>query len=234
MSKPAPPTIPPPAAPLPPGDGWVRTAELRPLLTALTALRDGNFGIRLDAAADGVTGELAAVFNQVVARNDQLTGELRRVRGEVVRHGRLDERLDPSPGAGAWAVAVQSVNTLMDRLVQPITEMTRVLEAVAGGDLTPRADLGGAGHPLRGDLRRTANTVNRMCDQLELFTVEVAQVAREVGIDGRLGGRARLEGLSGRWRDVTEAVNTMGGRLTAQVRDIAAVTTAVANGDLSR
>ncbi|WP_371656948.1 MULTISPECIES: HAMP domain-containing protein [unclassified Streptomyces] len=200
----------------------------------MTALRDGDFGVRLQETYEGIPAELAAVFNQVAVRNQHLTDELLRVRREVVRHGRLDERLAASPGQGAWQAGVTSANTLIDALVVPAANATRVLDAVAGGDLTQRVDLHDGNRQLRGDLRRLGRAVNKMVDQLSLFTGEVTRVAREVGTEGRLGGRAKVQGLSGSWRDVTEAVNTMASRLTAQVRDIAAVTTAVARGDLTR
>ncbi|NUO99079.1 MAG: HAMP domain-containing protein, partial [Nonomuraea sp.] len=161
-------------------------------------------------------------------------GELTRVRSEVARRGRLDERLSPSPGTGSWAVNVAAVNSVIDALVIPVAKATRVLNAVAEGDLSQRVDLHEDNRPLRGGLRLMAKAVNRMVDQLALFSGEVTRVAREVGTEGRLGGRARVQGMSGSWRDVTEAVNAMAGRLTAQVRDIAVVTTAVARGDLTR
>jgi signal transduction histidine kinase/HAMP domain-containing protein/CheY-like chemotaxis protein len=209
-------------------------ADLRPLLVALRVLRDGNFRHRLEVSADPFLAELAITFNQVVDRNEHLAGELARVRGEVASRGRLDERLSPSPGAGSWAVSVAAVNTVIDALVIPVGKATRVLNAVADGDLSQRVDLQGDNRPLRGGLRLMAKAVNRMMGQLVLFSGEVTRVAREVGTEGRLGGRARVQGMSGSWRDVTEAVNAMAGRLTAQVRDIAVVTTAVAKGDLTR
>ncbi|TMR93924.1 HAMP domain-containing protein [Nonomuraea basaltis] len=200
----------------------------------MQGLRDGNFRQRLDVPDDPVLAELATAFNQVVERNEHLTAELTRVRGEVARRGRLDERLSPSPGTGGWAVNVIAVNSLIDALVIPAAKATRVLNAVADGDLSQRVDLQEDNRPLRGGLRLMGKAVNRMVDQLALFSSEVTRVAREVGTEGRLGGRAKVQGMSGSWRDVTEAVNAMAGRLTAQVRDIAVVTTAVARGDLTR
>ncbi|MES5821185.1 HAMP domain-containing protein [Streptomyces sp. RG80] len=215
-------------------DDQIRASDLRPLLAAMTAARDGHFARVPEAGAHGVTAELSAIFNQLVDRNVHFTTEVQRVKRELVRHGRLDERLSPSPGAGAWASRVNDVNQLLDALVAPAANATRVLDAVAGGDLTQRVDLHDGNRQLRGDLRRLGRAVNKMVDQLSLFTGEVTRVAREVGTEGRLGGRAKVQGLSGSWRDVTEAVNTMASRLTAQVRDIALVTTSVARGDLTR
>lgn len=141
---------------VPPGGGdWIRALELRPLLAAMTALRDGDFGVRLPETYEGMPAELAAIFNQVAVRNQHLTDELLRVRREVVRHGRLDERLAASPGQGAWQAGVTSANTLIDALVVPAANATRVLDAVAGGDLTQRVDLHDGNRQLRGDLRRS-------------------------------------------------------------------------------
>ncbi|MGX1623765.1 HAMP domain-containing protein [Streptomyces sp. NPDC055506] len=199
----------------------------------MTAARDGDF-TKVPESGHGMVAELTAVFNQIMDRSIHFTTETRRVRRELVRHGRLDERLSASPGQGLWTSRVNDVNQLLDALVAPAANATRVLDAVAGGDLTQRVDLHDGTRQLRGDLRRLGRAVNTMVDQLSLFTGEVTRVAREVGTEGRLGGRANVRGLSGSWRDVTEAVNTMASRLTAQVRDIAAVTTAVARGDLTR
>ncbi|WP_345460039.1 HAMP domain-containing protein [Actinoallomurus oryzae] len=199
----------------------------------MPALRDGDFRVRLPAEHEGITADLARAFNQIADRQQHFAGELARVTREVVRHGRLDERLCPAPG-GAWSGSVESMNTLIDALVIPTANATRVLDAVAGGDLSQRMDTGDGKHPLRGDLRRLGQRINQMVEQLSMFTGEVTRLAREVGTEGRLGGRAKVRGLSGSWRDVTEAVNTMADRLTAQVRDIAVVTKAVASGDLTR
>ncbi|MDT9700064.1 HAMP domain-containing protein [Streptomyces sp. P17] len=214
-------------------DGQIRASDLRPLLAALAAARDGDFREVADPGT-GVVAELVAAYNQIMKRSLHFNSEVQRVRRELVRHGRLDERLAASPGQGAWTARVNDVNQLLDAIVAPAANATRVLDAVAGGDLTQRVDLHDGSRQLRGDLRRLGRAVNKMVDQLSLFTGEVTRVAREVGTEGRLGGRAKVQGLSGSWRDVTEAVNTMASRLTAQVRDIALVTTAVARGDLTR
>ncbi|MFJ6748080.1 HAMP domain-containing protein [Streptomyces sp. NPDC091266] len=229
-----PPASPPDSGPAPPGGAWVREADLRPLLTALHALCDGDFTVRVDGVEEGVPAEMAGVLNQIVARNAHLSSELQRVRREILRQGRLDERITASPGQGGWTTNTEAANTVLEALVVPVAKATRVLDAVADGDLTQHVDLHDGSRQLRGDLRRLGSGVNRMVDQLSLFTGEVTRVAREVGTEGRLGGRAKTQGLSGDWRHVTEAVNTMASRLTAQVRDIAVVTTAVARGDLTQ
>ncbi|HZF91129.1 HAMP domain-containing protein [Streptomyces sp.] len=217
----------------------VDTAALNRLLAALVAMRDGNFRKRLTVSGDGVMAEIAAVFNEVADRNLHLTGELSRVRRVVGREGKLTERLENGACEGSWAAAIDASNALVDDLVWPVSEVSRVLSAVAEGDLSPRMDLrtqapDGTGHPLRGEFLKVGRTVNNLVDQLSTFTDEVTRVASEVGTEGKLGGQARLRGMSGSWKDLTESVNTMAHRLTAQVRDIALVTTAVAKGDLSR
>ncbi|MFD4624439.1 HAMP domain-containing protein [Streptomyces sp. NPDC058475] len=221
------------------GTTAVDTAALNRLLAALVSMRDGNFRKRLTVSGDGVMSEIAAVFNEVADRNLHLTGELSRVRRVVGREGKLTERLETGACEGSWAAAIDASNALVDDLVRPVSEVGRVLSAVAEGDLSPRMELraqaaDGNGHPLRGEFLKVGRTVNNLVDQLSTFTDEVTRVASEVGTEGKLGGQARVRGMSGSWKDLTDSVNTMAYRLTAQVRDIALVTTAVAKGDLSR
>ena len=215
------------------------TAALDRLLSALVSMRDGNFRKRLTVSGDGVMAEIAAVFNEVADRNLHLTGELSRVRRMVGREGKLTERLETGACEGSWAAAIDASNELVDDLVRPVSEVGRVLSAVAEGDLDQRMELrsqaaDGTGSRCAGSSSRSARTVNNLVDQLSTFTDEVTRVASEVGTEGKLGGQAQVRGMSGSWRDLTDSVNTMAYRLTAQVRDIALVTTAVAKGDLSR
>nr|WP_268255715.1 HAMP domain-containing protein [Kitasatospora herbaricolor] len=212
---------------------------MRKLLAALTAMRDGNFKRRLTVPGDGPLAEIAAVFNEVAERNQHLTGELARVRRAVGREGRLSERLETGAGEGAWMAAVDNCNALIDDLARPMAEVGRVLTSIADGDLEQKMELrsvhtNGVSHPLRGEYLRIGRTVNGLVDQLSEFTDEVTRVAIEVGTEGKLGGQARVRSVSGSWKDLADSVNTMAGRLTAQVRNIAEVTTAVAKGDLSR
>ncbi|MFJ4541340.1 HAMP domain-containing protein [Streptomyces tibetensis] len=221
------------------GTTEVDTAALNRLMGALVSMRDGNFRKRLTVSGDGVMAEIAAVFNEVADRNLHLTGELSRVRRMVGREGKLTERLETGACEGSWATAIDNSNALVDDLVRPVSEVGRVLSAVAEGDLSPRMELrtqvpDGNSQPLRGEFLKVGRTVNNLVDQLSTFTDEVTRVASEVGTEGKLGGQARVRGMSGSWRDLTDSVNTMANRLTAQVRDIALVTTAVAKGDLSR
>ncbi|MEU6060468.1 HAMP domain-containing protein [Streptomyces sp. NPDC047097] len=223
------------------GNGAVEVdaAALDRLLGALVSMRDGNVRKRLTVTGDGPMAEIAAVFNEVADRQMHLTGELSRVRRVVGREGKLSERLEVGAGEGAWAQAVEAANALVDDMTRPVSEVGRVLAAVADGDLEQRMELrsegaDGAARPLRGEFLRVARTVNNLVDQLSTFTDEVTRVALEVGTEGILGGQAQVRGVSGSWKDLTDSVNTMAYRLTAQVRDIALVTTAVAEGDLSQ
>ncbi|MGN9795473.1 HAMP domain-containing protein [Streptomyces sp. OZ13] len=226
------------------GTTEVDTAALNRLLAALVTMRDGNFRRRLTVSGDGVMAEIAAVFNEVADRNLHLTGEIARVRRMVGREGKLTERLETGACEGSWAAAVDAANELVDDLARPVSEVGRVLSAVADGDLEQRMELrspaadgqdgAAAVRPLRGEFLKVARTVNSLVDQLSAFTDEVTRVALEVGTEGKLGGQAQVRGMSGSWKDLTDSVNTMAYRLTAQVRDIALVTTAVAKGDLSR
>jgi methyl-accepting chemotaxis protein len=208
-------------------------AALHDVLAALVALRDGDFSVRLPARRTGVAGEVARAFNAVAERNSKLSGELQRVARVVGREGRMTERLaDNAPGS--WAASALAVNNLIDDLARPTTEVARVLESVARGDLTQKMVLTIEGRPVRGEFQRIGNVVNTMVDQLSSFADEVTRVAREVGTEGKLGGQAKVKGVSGTWKALTDNVNELADNLTNQVRNIAQVTTAVARGDLTQ
>src|SRR5262249_33661731 len=136
--------------------------------------------------------------------------------------------------AGGWATSVNSINALIGDLVQPTTEVSRVISAVAEGDFTQKMDLQIEGQPVKGEFLRIGTTVNSMVDQLSSFAAEVTRVAKEVGTDGKLGGQAEVPDAAGIWKDLTDNVNLLANNLTAQVRNIAEVTTSVAKGDLSK
>ncbi|WP_285734410.1 HAMP domain-containing protein [Nocardiopsis sp. ATB16-24] len=208
--------------------------QLDEILRALYRMRDGDFSVRLRKRGNGTIREIASVFNEVLDHSEQLSDELKRV-GDVVRNeGRLNERVNVNPARGAWGESAHALNVLLDEVAEPVTDVARVLDSVAEGRLNRRASMEGRRGELKGDLLRLATTVNRMADQMSGFADEVTRVAREVGTEGKLGGTARVEGVSGAWREVTESVNQMSSRLTDQMRDISEVTTAVARGDLSR
>ncbi len=203
------------------------------LLTALEAQCAGDFGVRV-RPRDGVAGQVVARLNTLAALNERRTRELVRASRVIGREGRMTERLDELGAEGDWSTGAAAVNSLIDDLVRPTTEVARVIAAVAEGDLSQQMALEIAGQPVKGEFLRIGTTVNTMVDQLSSFADEVTRVAREVGTEGRLGGQAQVRGVSGVWRDLTESVNSMAGNLTSQVRNIAQVTTAVAQGDLSQ
>ncbi|KQW78898.1 diguanylate cyclase [Brevundimonas sp. Root1279] len=210
------------------------TLDNRRLLAALRAFRRGDFSVRLPDDLTGLDGELAEAFNDVVELNDRMSREFGRL-GEVVgRQGKINNRARVPGATGAWADSVDAVNTLIEDMVHPTAEMARVIGAVAKGDLSQTMDLENEDRPLRGEFLRTGKVVNTMVGQLGSFASEVTRVAREVGTEGKLGGQANVKGVAGAWKDLTDNVNFMAANLTGQVRNIAEVTTAVANGDLSR
>src|SRR2546425_480576 len=204
------------------------------LLLALRAVRKGDFTARLPETWTGLSGKVADTFNEVVEMNERLAAELARVSVVVGRNGKIDERASLGSATGSWSDAISAVNSLVADLVQPTAEAARVIGAVAKGDLSQTMSLDVGERPLEGEFMRTAKTVNRMVEQLGAFASEVTRVVREVGTEGKLGGQARVKGVAGIWKDLTESVNLMASNLTGQVRNIAEVTTAVANGDLSR
>ncbi|HEV3311439.1 MAG TPA: HAMP domain-containing protein, partial [Chloroflexota bacterium] len=204
------------------------------LLSALTSLKRGKSGVRLPIEWTGVEGKVADAFNEVVELNERMAGELARLRRVAGKEGKLSERMPLSDIGGFWEESARSVNSLIDDLVHPTSETARVIGAVAQGDLSQTMALEVDGVPLKGEFLKTARTINTMVDQLGSFASEVTRVAREVGTEGKLGGQARVQGVAGTWKDLTDSVNSMAGNLTAQVRNIAEVTTAVAAGDLSR
>jgi HAMP domain-containing protein/signal transduction histidine kinase/DNA-binding response OmpR family regulator len=206
----------------------------RQLLKALTALKKGDFSVRLPLDWNGTPGKIADAFNDVIERNERMAQELERLSRVVGKEGKINQRASIGEVTGSWADSVASVNTLIGDLVHPTSETARVIGAVAKGDLSQTMALEIEGRPLEGEFLRTAKTVNTMVNQLSSFASEVTRVAREVGTEGKLGGQAKVKGVAGTWKDLTDSVNSMAGNLTGQVRNIAAVTTAVANGDLSK
>ncbi len=215
-------------------DGKLKDANLRRLLHAMRDLRDGEFEVRLAMSEDPLLSEIADAFNGIAKLNERLSEEMLRVSTTIGRQGQMNDRASIGPVIGGWRSTVESVNTLITDLASPTTEVARVLTAVAEGDLGQKMVLEIDGKPVQGEFLRIGTTVNTMVDQLGSFANEVTRVAREVGTEGKLGGQAEVPGVAGTWKDLTDNVNTLAGNLTSQVRNIAAVTTAVAKGDLSQ
>ncbi len=212
----------------------VDVLDAKKLLSALSAFKKGDFSVRLPIEWTGVAGKIADAFNEIVDRNDRLSDELARLSRVVGKEGRIGERAELSDFTGAWASSVESVNDLIGDLVHPTSEIARVIGAVAKGDLSQNMSLEIDDRPVQGEFLRTAKTVNKMVESLGSFASEVTRVAREVGTEGKLGGQAKVKNLAGTWKDLTDSVNLMASNLTGQVRNIAEVTTAVANGNLTK
>jgi signal transduction histidine kinase/CheY-like chemotaxis protein/HAMP domain-containing protein len=200
------------------------------LLGVLSDVTNGDFSVRMPLVWTGVAGKIADRLNDVIAANQALGVELARVSRVVGKEGKLSERVAFRGSDRVWSESMESVNSLIDDLVRPTSEMQRVIGAVAGGDLSKKITA-----DVHGEVLELKNTINAMVDQLNRFVSEVTRVAREVGTEGKLGQAAAVTiEVGGVWKDLTDNVNLMAGNLTGQVRNIAEVTTAVANGDLSK
>jgi len=202
--------------------------HLRVLVDTLKTFDEGDFSVRMPVNYGGILGETAGVINRILSRSQTIALEIERVSMAVGREGRLTERATLSAGDGGWAMSLNAVNTLIDELVRPTTEIAYVIRAIASGDLSKKVTV-----EVKAEALELKNTINTMVDTLRSFSGEVTRVAREVGTEGKLGGQADVIGVSGTWKDLTDNVNSLVGNLTAQVRNIAKVTTAVARGDLS-
>ncbi|SEM48148.1 GAF sensor hybrid histidine kinase [Stigmatella aurantiaca] len=208
--------------------------DTRQLLRVLAAVQKGDFTVRMPVDTVGVAGKVADTLNDIIDLNERMAKEFERIGTMVGKEGRITQRATVASAVGSWADCVESVNMLVADLIQPTTEMGRVIGAVAKGDLSQTMALEVDGRPLKGEFLRTARLVNGMVEQLGSFASEVTRVAREVGTEGKLGGQAKVKGVAGTWKDLTDNVNSMASNLTSQVRNIAEVTTAVARGDLSK
>jgi HAMP domain-containing protein/signal transduction histidine kinase/ActR/RegA family two-component response regulator len=198
------------------------------------AFKRGDFSTRLPEDWTGVAGKIADTFNDVIRTNQRMTQELERVVRVVGKEGRITQRAALSEVSESWSDAIGCINVLIEDLLRPTSEMARVIGAVAKGNLSETVATEVEGRPLKGEFLRTAKTVNAMVQRLSAFASEVTRVAREVGTEGKLGGQAKVKGVAGTWKDLTDNVNLMASNLTSQVRNIAAVTTAVANGHLAK
>jgi len=204
------------------------------LFQVLTEVKNGNFSVRMPIDQYGLSGKICDSLNDIIELNERMTLEFTKAGNTIGKQGKLTQRLELPNARGAWMSGVESFNTLISDLVHPTIEIAHVISSVAKGNLSQQMPLEIGGHMLQGEFLRIAKEVNDMVKRLNLFSMEVTRVAREVGSEGKLGGQAKVRGVSGVWKDLTDSVNLMGSNLTAQVRNIAEVTTAVAKGDLSK
>ncbi|HSD64369.1 MAG TPA: HAMP domain-containing protein, partial [Ignavibacteriaceae bacterium] len=204
------------------------------LLKALNALKNGNFSVRLPMDKEGLTGKIYDTLNEIMDLNKSIINNFKEAENTIGKKGKLSEKLIVPKNKGKWTEGINSLNSLISDLVQPTIEIANVISSVARGNLLIKMPLDLNGKRLQGEFLKIAREVNYMVKQLNLFSREVTRVALEVGSEGKLGGQARVKGVAGVWMDLTDSVNQMGSNLTAQVRNIAEVTTAVAKGDLSK
>ncbi len=205
------------------------------LLRVLAEVRNGNFSVRMPIDKLGLNGKICDTLNDIISLNEILVEELTVARNTIGKQGRLNHRVElPKYARGSWNAGADSINSLISDLVYPTIEIAHVISSVAKGNLSQEMPLKIGDHILQGEFAKIAKEVNDMVKQLNLFSMEVTRVAREVGSEGKLGGQAKVKGVAGVWKDLTDSVNQMAGNLTAQVRNIAEVTTAVAKGDLSK
>src|SRR5581483_8409604 len=223
-----------PPAPVNGAEGEDGELDPRQVLRALSALKRGDFTARLPLEWTGLAGKVADTFNDLAEQMQHSTEESTRISRVVGKEGKLHERIQMGEVAGGWTERVDSINTLITCLVHPISETARVIGAVATGDLSQSMAVEIEGRRVEGEFLRTAKTVNTMVNQLSAFASEVTRVAREVGTEGKLGGQAKVKGVAGTWKDLTDNVNLIASKLPSQVRNIATVITAVANGDLTK
>src|SRR5688572_29691980 len=209
--------------------------DQRELLRVLSEMRNGNFSVRMPVDQVGASGKICDTLNDIISLNETLVQELTLARNTIGKQGRLNHRVElPRSARGSWNSGVDSINNLISDLVHPTIEIAHVISSVAKGTLSQEMPLQIGDHVLQGEFAKIAAEVNDMVKQLNLFSMEVTRVAREVGSEGKLGGQAKVKGVAGVWKDLTDSVNQMAGNLTAQVRNIAEVTTAVAKGDLRK
>jgi HAMP domain-containing protein/signal transduction histidine kinase/CheY-like chemotaxis protein len=209
--------------------------DSRELLRLLIEVREGNFSVRMPSDKTGISGKICDTLNSIILLNEMLMDEMTKASNTIGRKGHLNHRVElPKYARGSWASGVDSINSLISALVHPTIEIAHVISSVAKGNLSQEMPLKIGDHVLQGEFAKIAAEVNDMVKQLNLFSMEVTRVAREVGSEGKLGGQAKVKGVAGVWKDLTDSVNQMAGNLTAQVRNIAEVTTAVAKGDLRK
>lgn len=210
------------------------TLDHKELLRVLSQVKNGNLNTRMPVTQAGINGRICEVLNDIIDMNQRMVEEISNAEINIGKRGNLSKRIQLPEAKGGWAKGVNSLNNLITDLTSPALEIAGMINSVANGDLAKQIPLEINGQPLRGEFLRMAKESNQMLSKLRLFSMEVTRVARQVGSEGKLGEQAKIKGVAGVWAELTDSVNQMAGNLTAQVRNVAAVTTAVAKGDLSR
>ncbi|MXV16510.1 HAMP domain-containing protein [Hufsiella ginkgonis] len=215
-------------------DNLTGSLDLKELLKVLSLVKSGRLNVRMPVTQAGINGRICEVLNDIIDMNERLVAEISSAEKTIGKKGNLSKRIELADARGEWAAGVNSLNNLIEDLTSPTLEIAGMINSVANGDLSKQIPLEIKGHPLKGEFLRIAKESNQMLSKLRLFSMEVTRVARQVGSEGKLGEQAKIKGVAGVWAELTDSVNQMAGNLTAQVRNVAAVTTAVAKGDLSR
>src|SRR6058998_965661 len=205
------------------------TDQVRNISQVAVAVAEGDLSQKISVEAKGEVARLADTLNTMVDRLRSFAAEVTRVAREVGTEGILGGQAEVEDVSGTWRGLTESVNMMATNLTDQVRSISQVSQAVARGDLSQKITV-----EARGEVAELATTINEMTDTLAIFADQVTGVAREVGTEGKLGGQAEVPNVAGTWKDLTESVNLMAGNLTSQVRNIAQVTTAVANGDLSQ
>jgi HAMP domain-containing protein/signal transduction histidine kinase/DNA-binding response OmpR family regulator len=215
-------------------NGHADDLDVKELLNVLSLVKNGKLNVRMPVTQAGINGRICEVLNDIIEMNERLVAEISSAEITIGKKGNLSKRIELPDAKGEWASGVNSLNNLIEDLTSPTLEIAGMINSVANGDLSKHIPLEIKGHPLKGEFLRIAKESNQMLSKLQLFSMEVTRVARQVGSEGKLGEQAKIKGVAGVWAELTDSVNQMAGNLTAQVRNVAAVTTAVAKGDLSR
>jgi len=215
-------------------NGTDDSLDLKELLKVLSMVKNGRLDVRMPVTQAGINGRICEVLNDIIDMNERLVAEISSAETTIGKRGNLSKRIELPDARGEWAGGINSLNNLISDLTSPTLEIAGMINSVANGDLSKHIPLEISGHPLKGEFLRIAKESNQMLSKLQLFSMEVTRVARQVGSEGKLGEQAKIKGVAGVWAELTDSVNQMAGNLTAQVRNVAAVTTAVAKGDLSR
>src|SRR6202011_1134447 len=205
------------------------TVQLRDVSKVATAIANGDLSQKITVDVKGEILQIKDVFNKMVDQLNTFAGEVSRVAKEVGTEGKLGGQADVKGVAGTWKGLTDNVNAMAGSLTAQVRDIARVATAIANGDLSQKITV-----DVKGEILQLKDTINKMVDNLNTFAGEVTRVAKEVGTEGKLGGQAEVKGVAGTWKGLTDNVNAMAGSLTAQVRDIARVATAIASGDLSQ
>lgn len=210
------------------------TFDNRELLRVLTAVKNGDFSVRMPLDQIGMTGKICDALNEIISMNEKMMNEFARAGNVIGKQGKLTHRLELPTARGSWKKNADVLNDLISDLVYPTIEIAHVISSIAKGNLSQQVSRSNGDHELQGEFARIARDVNSMVKQLNTFTMEINRVTREVETEGILGVQAKVKGANGIWKELTESVNRMGSNLSAHIRNVTEVAAAISKGDLSK